>query len=186
LDIKKNNNIEQFNRGDKKFFQRAFDNWFDHMCYFANKFIEDIPITEDIVQEAFISLWENKEKIESDEHIKAFLYKVIRNKSLNHLKHEEIKRRYAENAIIKLESDDFFIRYVIEEETKRLIAETEKELTPKCKKVFHLSMQGYKNAEICGKLNISINTVKTHKRVANGILKSKIAKTLLLIYYFWM
>lgn len=178
--------ILNLNQGNKKAFQLIFDEWYEHMCFFAHRILNDHTIAEDIVQDAFINLWKNKEKIETEEHIKAFLYKVVRNKCINHIKHEEIKRKYAKNFEHPIESDDFFVRLVIEEETKRLIFETEEQLTQKQKEVFKLAMKGFNNQEISKELGISINTVKTHKRIAYGILKKKIEKTMTLILFLWI
>ncbi len=175
------NRILLLNEGDRRAFHSIFDEWYEHMCFFANKILDDQTASEDIVQESFIGLWENRTKIETEQHLKAFLYRVIRNKSLNFLRHEEIKRKYAAEVPLEIESDDFFVRIVIEEEVKRILFETREQLTPKCKEVFDLAIIGYKNEEIVEELGISINTVKTHKRVAYGILKKKISATLILI-----
>lgn len=178
--------IVKLNQGDRRIFQQIFDDWYEHMCFFANRILEDHTASEDIVQDAFISLWESKEKIETEKHLKAFLYRVIRNKCINFIRHEEIKRKHARELELKIESDDFFVRLVIEEETKRLIAETEEQLTPKCKEVFQWAIKGYNNHEICEKLGISINTVKTHKRIAYGILKKNLSKMVIMIPLLWL
>lgn len=174
-------NITNFKEGDRKTYYQIFDIWYDSLCMFSNKFINDLQSSEDIVQESFISLWNNRDTIESPSHLKAFLYQVTRNNSLNHLKHQKIKDEHHTEIISQLSTDNHFINFVIEEETERLLLQTEKELAPKCKEIFLLSIKGQTNNEIADKLGISVNTVKTQKKIAYKVLKTKLSEVVLII-----
>ena len=177
--------IQGLTVGDRKVYQQIFDTFYHSLCLFTHRFIDDLSVCEDCVQEAFISLWDNREEMASAAHVKSFLYQVSRNNALNHLKHERVKSEYMAKGVQELESQVCFINYVIEEEAERILAETEQELAPKCREIFKLAMQGKDNEEIARLLGVSENTVKTQKKIAYKKLKQKIAevtKLLLLLY----
>lgn len=162
--------------GDRKVYQRIFDEFYDSLCLFTHRFVEDLPTCEDCVQEAFISLWNNRESMESSAHVKSFLYQVCRNNALNYLKHERVKNAFLSQRMQELESRVCFINYVIEDETERILARTRQELPLKCREIFILAMQGKDNGEIARLLSVSENTVKTQKKIAYKHLKKNIAE----------
>ncbi len=173
--------IQGLTVGDRKVYQQIFDTFYHSLCLFTHRFIDDLSVCEDCVQEAFISLWDNREEMASAAHVKSFLYQVSRNNALNHLKHERVKSEYMTKGVQELESQVCFINYVIEEEAERILAETEQELAPKCREIFKLAMQGKDNEEIARLLGVSENTVKTQKKIAYKKLKQKIAEVTMLL-----
>ena len=90
--------------GDRKVYQQIFDTFYHSLCLFTHRFIRDLSVCEDCVQEAFISLWDNREEMASAAHVKSFLYQVSRNNALNHLKHERVKSEYMLEGMQELES----------------------------------------------------------------------------------
>ena len=86
--------LQRLNRGDKKAYQIVFEEYFNALCAFCYKYINDQSETEDIVQEVFISFWEHKKDFDHFNAIKAFLYTSARNKCLNHLKHRLVKQKH--------------------------------------------------------------------------------------------
>jgi RNA polymerase sigma-70 factor (ECF subfamily) len=89
------------------------------MCLFSKKFINDYNDTEDIVQEVFIELWEQHEKFESIEQIKAFLYLSIKTKCLNFMKHQVVKENFIKTSLAN--SEQLFEEQVLEAEVVRII-----------------------------------------------------------------
>ena len=90
-------------------------------------------------------------------HIKSFLYLISRNSALDYLKHQKIKNQY-EQKVLEAEVTENFEYFVIAEE------------------VFILAMQGKDNEAIAKTLNISVNPVKTQKKIAYKKLKSYITE----------
>lgn len=176
-------NIELFQKGDRRAFQAVFDFFFRDLCLFTNRFVRNLPASEDIAQEAFIALWNNHGKMESIIHIKSFLYNASRNAAINHLKHEKIKNAYLEKALIDLEKTENFIHFVLEEEVEHLLTKTQENLPPQCRQIFILAMQGKSVEEIANELHLSVNTVKTQKKIAYRRLKSYISSFTMLLYW---
>ena len=173
--------IQGLTVGDRKVYQQIFDTFYHSLCLFTHRFIDDLSVCEDCVQEAFISLWDNREEMASAAHVKSFLYQVSRNNALNHLKHERVKSEYMAKGVQELESQVCFINYVIEEEAERILAETELDWSQKSREIFKLAMQGKDNEEIARLLGVSENTVKTQKKIAYKKLKQKIAEVTMLL-----
>ncbi|MEG2341104.1 MAG: RNA polymerase sigma-70 factor [Odoribacter sp.] len=175
-------NIEQFKQGDRQAFKTVFDSLYKSLCLFANHFINNLPAAEDIVQDTFLSLWSHREEMMSTAHVKSFLYMATRNETLDYIKHEKIKNCYNIQAVEKLETTEGFANFVIEEEVEQILLRTEESLPEKCKEIFILAMQGKENEEIADILNISINTVKTQKKIAYKKLKKYISDFSLMLF----
>jgi RNA polymerase sigma-70 factor, ECF subfamily len=156
--------------GDQKALKELFTIYFPRLNDFARKIVRDEGISEDIVQEAFLKVWEKRGEIESL-HIEAFLFKMVRNRCLDYIKHlkvisnrlYEIQEtwRYEELYRIDFVGNEPYL--LIEQELKTRIERTIQDLPGKCREVFVLSrLNGLKNREIADKLNISIKNVERH------------------------
>lgn len=170
------NIIRQLKRGNKKAFQAFFDHYFNALAAFGYKYVPDQYVVEDMVQEVFVSFWQTKENFDHINAAKSFLYTSVRNKCLNHLKHQTVIRKHQEALIYNLESDQYFEAHVIEEETfNQLLIEIRK-LPDGAQEIMLLALNGLKNQEIADELNVSINTVKTQKKIAYAKLKDELGR----------
>ena len=170
-----NINIKLFKEGNKQAFKCTFDSLYDPLCLFINRFIHNLPTAEDIVQESFLTLWNHHEEMSSAAHIKSFLYLTSRNTALDYLKHEKIRNSYNERAIAELSETENFTYFVIEEEVEFILLKTQESLPRQCKQIFILAMQGKSNEDIARQLDVSINTVKTQKKIAYKKMKQYIS-----------
>lgn len=73
-----------------------FRSYYPMFVSFARNFVQSRDVCEDLVQEAFVALLEQGCTFDNEYMAKGFLYKTLRNKCLNHLRHEQIRNRYAE------------------------------------------------------------------------------------------
>jgi RNA polymerase sigma-70 factor, ECF subfamily len=149
--------------GDIKEFERLFTKYYEPLCRYANTFLKDMDIAEDIVQEFFYSFWKNRESFTLKLSLNAYLYHSIRNNTLHHLQHIAIRQRYAES--LKNDSQDAqFINQPDEmgyRELNRVIDETLKQLPERCSRVFCLNrFEGKKYREIAVILSVSVKTVE--------------------------
>lgn len=175
--------IEKFKAGDKQAFKTVFDSLYAGLCLFTNRYTNDLPTAEDISQECFVTLWNHRDTMESVQHIKSFLYLAARNTALDYLRHEKIKNNYHEHTIQELETSENFIHFVIEEEVEQILLKTEENLPRQCRQIFIWAMEGIDNEEIASRLHISVNTVKTQKKIAYRKLKHYISEIGVLLLY---
>ncbi|WNH11303.1 RNA polymerase sigma-70 factor [Thalassobellus suaedae] len=156
-----------------KGYKKLFDSLYPLLCLFANKYIYDMEISKDLVQDVFIKIWEDKIVFKNENNIKSYLYTSVKNKSLDYLKSKHYKStdNFSVNQIEQLENESYFLREVVVIEASSIIEKAINTLPNKCAKIIRLSIKDFKNSEIAEELNISINTVKAQKKIAYKRLK---------------
>src|SRR5665647_418695 len=82
--------------GEEQAFELLYRRFFVRLCAFANKFLRDPQTSEEVVQDIFLKLWENRSMLRSDGSAKSFLFQAVHNKSLNMLAHLKVENRYSE------------------------------------------------------------------------------------------
>ncbi len=164
--------FNQIKLGDVKAFEELFNQLYPSMCVVAREYVKDNALAEDIAQEAFIKLWNSREKYDTISSLKSFLYVVVKNLSLNHLKRDKLGNQYTDSLI----KEDFlnFNNQIVEEETYRILQQAIEELPKQSARVMMLSLQGIQNQEIAERLDVSVNTVKTLKYNSLKALRTKL------------
>ena len=147
-------------RRDEAALSVLFDTYYEKLYLFAEKYIYDSDKAHDIVQDVFLKIWENAERLELTSSIQHYLFASVRNGCLNYLKSLQIEdrnnRKYAE-AYIESQNVDM----VDDEELLARIRQVLDELPEKCREVCLLRfVEGYKYAEIAARLDMNENTVK--------------------------
>lgn len=145
---------------DADSFKKFFESFYPSLCLFANKYLKDPEASLDIVQDAFVTIWNRRNEVQSINSAKSYLFKYAKNRSLNYLRDQEQRKRIN---FEQLDTEIFFRDNLIEEETYQEIYEAVRNLPPQGQRVIELSLDGFKNQEIADELNISVNTVKTIK-----------------------
>jgi RNA polymerase sigma-70 factor (ECF subfamily) len=177
------NAVAEFQQGNRQSFRLLFDTLYPVMCLFAKKFVNNLDEAEDIVQEVFVELWNQHAKFESFNQIKAFMYLSVKNKCFNFIKHQQVKVKYAISCSLD-NTDAAFDEAVIEAEVVNNINDEINKLPEQQKQVILLSMQGLSLEEVADNMQISVNTVKMHKKLAYKQLREKISSVNLLLLVF--
>ncbi len=164
----------EFNDDVEIYLEDFFNSNYLRFNSFALNYLSDRNECEDIVQSVFISFWEQKKTFPNLISVKAYFYTLIRNKCLNHLKHDLVKQKYFLESQFKIESTEFFLEGILRKEANGIIYDAINKLPLMEKKVLLLSLKEYSNEQIAGELNIKINTVKTHKSRAYKVLRTKL------------
>ncbi|MCH4552267.1 MULTISPECIES: RNA polymerase sigma-70 factor [Aestuariibaculum] len=168
-----------------KEFKAYFDDQYMSLCLFAHKYIGDLELSKDIVQDVFVKIWEDKITFKSENSIKTYLYTSVKNKCLDYLKSKTYKstNKLSDADIQKLETEPFFMREVAVQETSKIIHQAIATLPKKCAEILLLSIQDYSNQDIANELNISVNTVKAQKKIAYKKLKPILKEYFLFISF---
>lgn len=87
-------------KGKKDEFEALFYQMHDNLYALAISYVKVKEIAEDLVQDAFVQLWKNRENLKEDTNAVNYLYTLAKNNCLNHLKHQEVKERYIRNTSI--------------------------------------------------------------------------------------
>lgn len=139
--------------------------------------------TEDIVQEAFVKLWGyNGSGFKSITQIRNFVYTIIKNACMDRIRQNKVAGKYQGHIQRQQQMQEAdFIEPLITAETTRLINEAIDALPEQGRSVFKMSLGGLKNDEIADRLNISVNTVKTHKQRALASLRLSLGDAMLIL-----
>jgi len=170
-----------------KEYKSLFDKLYVSLCLFANKYLDNLEASKDVVQEVFIKVWEDKVEFKNQDTIKSYLYTSVKNKSLDYLKSKRYKStdHFSNKEMEKLETEPFFLREVVIIETSNIIENAINTLPNRCGQIIWLSIKGFTNSEIANELDISVNTVKTQKKIAYKRLKPLLRDHFILIAYIF-
>jgi len=146
---------------DRHSFEVLFKKYYASFCVVAYRYVEDKDIAKDIAQEVFIKLWDKRHDYDEMPSVKTFLYVLVKNACLNHIRNQKIKDKHL--GAIEKEGELFFQQAVIPEETYRQLEAFIEQLPPQSANIIRLNLQGCSNGEIAETLGVSINTVKTLK-----------------------
>ena len=58
----------------------------DRLVLYINNIVNDEYASEDISEDCFVELIVRKKKFSSEDHLRAYMYKMARNKAYNHVK----------------------------------------------------------------------------------------------------
>ncbi|MEG1949920.1 MAG: RNA polymerase sigma-70 factor [Odoribacter sp.] len=174
--------IRDFSMGRGDAFRLLYEKYASALRYFAAKYIDDDAVIDDIVQDAFVALWEQRADFTIENAVKAFLYKIVKNSSLNLLRHQGVKNRYAE-AMAQEEDVDSFLDNILESEIFELLLTVFDELPPACREIYRLSLDGKKHEEIAEELHITVNTVKKQKNNANHYMRERLKHILIFLIF---
>ncbi|WP_170251867.1 RNA polymerase sigma factor [Aquimarina intermedia] len=177
----KNNNIriqesliKGLKDGNKRSYQLLFENHYADLCDYLYKLSSNASLAEDLVQNIFLRLWEQRTSIHIKTSLQAYLFKSCYNEYMTYLrtqkKQTDLVTSLKHEAVCELFADS---QTEIKEE-KIVQLETAIETLPStCKKVFKLSkLEQKKHKEIAELLGISTKTVENHITKAFRYLKT--------------
>lgn len=183
-------------KSQKSAFTDFYTTFFQKLLLTSDKYVKDVFVAEEIVQNVFLRMWESPESLEDIKAIKPYLYTSVINASISHLNrqktiqqhHLKIAADLTEGYLLELDEENDLIVL--------LHSEIEK-LPPQCRKVFKMNrFDRLKYKEIAFQLNISERTVENHiahalRELRNSMLsnpnvckKGKNYKLLLSLYLF--
>lgn len=182
--------FESFKKGEEAAFTYFYDKYFRRITSFSVQFIYDKDEAENLAQEAFINLWQNRENIDSINGIQSFLYTYAKSKCLNLIRHNKVKDKFKNDLLNHKERElDIEILNSIQFDTleltelERIINESINDLPPKTREVFiKKRFENKKNAEIAEEMQVTLKAVEAHMTKALKILKTKLSDYMFLIF----
>lgn len=164
---------------NEAFFEVFFKRNFTNLCVYCQvRFGFDTAQAKEVVHTGFIKLWEARQQLTAGASPKAYLYKIINNASLDILKHEKVKQRYAQFVLQTTPEGDYQRRFddADMKQLRTAIDEAIASLPEQMRRVFLLSrFKGLKYEQIAAELGISVKTVETQMSKALARLREKLA-----------
>lgn len=165
----------------------AFDTIYEQYCKrlygFVIRYVKQDTDAEEIVQEVFIKIWENRRKIDVFSSFESFIFTISYNSTISLLRKRVHEKKYLEHLKFSQEFDltpeltDEIHFKELNEKIQNLLGE----LTPRQREIFLLSREeGLTHGQIAKKLGISVHTVKNHIVTVLSLLKSNVDTTLII------
>ncbi|MCK0133845.1 RNA polymerase sigma-70 factor [Arenibacter sp. S6351L] len=181
----------QFREGDRRAFEYYFKEYYNSIVGFGTQFIGDKDKARSVAQDAFIKLWENREKVQKINGIPSFLYRSVKTDCLNLIRHHKVVRKYKSRQLQEREShlhteilNSLNFDSVTFSELENLIEKSIEELPDKCKQVFlKKRFENKKNKEIAQELGITIKAVEANITRATKFLKLRIANYVIITFF---
>jgi RNA polymerase sigma-70 factor (family 1) len=150
-------------------FRRLFEKYFCSLKAHARHYTANSSVAEDIVQDAFLQLWELRESFDFERSVKTWLYQTVHNKCINHLKHQQVEGKFRESILLKIREAELYDTkfweeqpdLLSDEEFKTRLNSAVEALPERCRKTFLLSRQaGLSNRQIAQEMEISVKAVE--------------------------
>jgi RNA polymerase sigma-70 factor (ECF subfamily) len=182
--------LENIKKGNLNSFKQLFDNYYVMLCNIANGYLNNKQLAEEVVDDVFFKIWENRETLIIHTSIRAYLIKAVYYRSLNCLEQIMTERNILYDTPPELCREDFlYVNYdtplsgLITHELEDAINDAIESLPDGCREIFRLSRyDNLKYEEIAQRQNISVNTVKTQMKVALQKLRQKLSPYLALLF----
>jgi len=167
--------LREAGKGNEASFTQLFYAYKDKLYGFVLRMNANPQAAEDIVQDVFLKIWERRESLAEIENFNAFIFRVSRNHTLNHMRH------MARETLVRMESSkrhdaapplpDETLMYNNLRQTLSAIVAT---LPRQQKAVYQLSREArLRQDEIATRLDISLPTVKNHLSQALRTIREK-------------
>jgi RNA polymerase sigma-70 factor (ECF subfamily) len=168
--------ILAFQRGEERGFTWVFKALYPALCLFANKYVHNKPIAEDIASESFLKIWTRREGFTAIAGLKSYLYKTTYHACLQWLQQAKktVQQEPGDLPGERTEQRNY-LENITWVETLREVQKAMNLLPAECKKIFtKLYIEGKTVKEAAEELMLSISTVKSQKARGLMLLRTKL------------
>lgn len=156
-------------------FEVFFHKNYEGLCMLATRYVKDIDLAKDLVQEFFLYFWNKRAEINFQSSLEGYAHRSVKNICITYLKRQKhhVLFQSGELPDLSFDPDEIIAEESFQNEKISKLKTALHNLPPERKKLFLMSnVQGYTYAEIARLNNISINTVKTQIKKAYASLRS--------------
>lgn len=181
-------NIPLLRKGDKKAYEAVYDEFFGVLYHLCINYLHDDKVSEELVQDTFMKLWEIRETLNDQINIRNFLYTITKNNCLNYLRNQKISLKHQENIKylemqFNFEALEKLGNYLQFEELREKIDEAISKLPAEVIETFKLSrFEELSYREIADQQGISVKTVEARISKALRILRVELKDYLPVVY----
>ncbi|AHW60272.1 RNA polymerase sigma-70 factor, ECF subfamily [Draconibacterium orientale] len=170
--------INRFIDGDKTAINDLYTEYSPRLYRFAMAYLKSESEVLDIVQEVFVNVWVNRNKLKKDSNLDAYLFTVAKNTIVSVFRKKLSEKDYLEHLKNKtitnsIDTESQFNYNQLSDKLNDLV----EQLPPQRKKIYQLSKeQGLANKTIAAELGISVKTVEDHLSKASKFIKKHLTE----------
>ena len=176
--------VERIRAGDEEAFDALFKMYYNNLCRFGWRYVNSTAIAEELVQDVFLRLWENRSTWKPLGTVRGYLYKSVKHRAIDYLKHQMVIDKHKE--LIKTD-----IKYVTmdvndehqDEHLREAIAKAIENLPERGRMVFKLHRyDGLSYKEIAQVMDISVKTVENQMTRVFKLLRQDLSHLLPVVF----
>lgn len=169
---------------DESSFEQIFRAFYPRLCAYARTILSDNEEAEEIVQTLFCRLWEQRATLEVTTSVQAYLFRAVRNASLNQIKKVHIRDAYKAMNLEEInQNPEFQPDHATTDDLRQRIERAIADLPEQCRLIFKMSrFEELKYREIADQLGISVKTVENQMGKALKVLRFKMADFLTITF----
>lgn len=178
-----NNGLRLIAHGDHSAFRSLFIKYFPKIKYFISHLIKSEAIADELTQDIFLKVWENKDTLPDIRSINAYLYRMAKHSAINYLEHKYIEEAYR---VEYTQPESTRPEEELEaKELEFLIRLTVDRMPEQRRKIYVMSRVEYiKNSEIAKTLDISEKTVNNQLSLALNEIRRMLQFALVFLFVF--
>lgn len=180
--------VDRLRNGDESALTELYNRFWQLLFMSSYNVIKDRELCEDIIQDIFMNIWHNREKLEIHISLKGYMYACARYQVFNHLKKnkdkihvelfDDLEKRFQHSTPETEMMHDELVQQI------NLIIET---LPDKCRIVYKLSREEQlSHKEIAERLDISTKTVENHITKALQVIRLSMGSTASMAMVIWL
>jgi RNA polymerase sigma-70 factor (ECF subfamily) len=165
--------IQDLIKGDSFAFDELYVHYYNKTYNFSYRYLQNKQDAEEVVQEVFISVWNNREKLKKITNLNAWLFTITYNQVRKVFRNIELgKKKIEDLAMSKVFEDNPTLSEVEYNDLISQAGDIIQRIPTRQKDVLLLSIkEGLSTTEISTKLNISKRTVENHLSSARAYLR---------------
>jgi len=168
--------IEKIRQGQVKEFEYLYLQYCEPLVLFANRYVDDLEIAENVVQDVFLNVWKKREALDPTGNIKTYLYTSVKNYALNSIDRRRREKQYQEYITIEDINFDTPELQLMRDEIIEIVNSVVQNLPERCRMIFLMSRSDHLSyAEIAEVLGLSVKTVENQMGKALKILRKHLS-----------
>lgn len=149
--------------GDIREFEKLFIKYYSPLCFHAYKIVNDMAVSEDLVQDFFYNFWKNRQSFVLKFSLSAYMYQSVKNNAVHYLEHLKVRKVYAGSILndtvdtgLEMQASTLEVS-----DLKKIVDKTLKKMPERCAVIFSLNrFEGLTYNQIADKLSVSVKTVE--------------------------
>jgi RNA polymerase sigma-70 factor (ECF subfamily) len=168
--------IIRLSKDDRSAFTMIFKKYYSDLVHYAHTIITDVMQSEDIVQEVFVKLWENRTKTFVHGSLISYLLKAVHNRCVDFIRHHEVTGRYTALTLKQaLNSYNNIDTYILQSEIQANYNDALDRIPDVYAMVYKMNRnESLTYAEIAEKLNLSVRTIEVRMGKALSLLREEL------------